>query len=149
VLASLIATCKLNTVGLQAYLADVITRIVQGHPNIRLDELLPRVRRPRWPENLAVPNRLGGLRTPARSRHVEASNECRGAMTAQADEPREKIEAVRQTLECQGHDARQRQPLTQPKTRSQKPLTACPKATKRKIPDGRPTKPSGTSKTPV
>jgi transposase len=41
VLASLIETCKLNSVDPQAYLADVITRIVQGHPNSRLDELLP------------------------------------------------------------------------------------------------------------
>jgi transposase len=41
VLASLIETCKLNQVDPEAYLADVITRIVQGHPNSRLDELLP------------------------------------------------------------------------------------------------------------
>ena len=41
VLASLIETCKLNAVDPQAYLADVISRIVRGHPNSRLDELLP------------------------------------------------------------------------------------------------------------
>jgi transposase len=41
VLASLIETCQLNQVDPEAYLADVITRIVQGHPNSRLDELLP------------------------------------------------------------------------------------------------------------
>jgi transposase len=41
VLASLIETCKLNGVDPQGYIADVITRIVQGHPNSRLDELLP------------------------------------------------------------------------------------------------------------
>jgi transposase len=41
VLASLIETCKLIGVDPQAYLADVITRIVAGHPNSRLDELLP------------------------------------------------------------------------------------------------------------
>lgn len=41
VLASLIETCKLNGIDPQGYLADVITRIVQGHPNSRLDELLP------------------------------------------------------------------------------------------------------------
>jgi transposase len=41
VLASLIETCKLNGVDPQAYLADVIRRIVQGHPMSRLDELLP------------------------------------------------------------------------------------------------------------
>ena len=40
-LASLIETCKLNGVDPQGYLADVIGRIVQGHPNSRLDELLP------------------------------------------------------------------------------------------------------------
>jgi transposase len=41
VLASLIETCKLNQIDPEAYLADVITRIVQDHPNSRLDELLP------------------------------------------------------------------------------------------------------------
>jgi len=41
VLASLIETCKLNDVDPEAYLADVITRIVAGHPMSRLDELLP------------------------------------------------------------------------------------------------------------
>jgi transposase len=41
VIASLIETCKLNRVEPQAYLADVITRIVEGHPQSRLDELLP------------------------------------------------------------------------------------------------------------
>ena len=41
VLASLIETCKLIRVDPEAYLADVITRIVQGHRNSRLDELLP------------------------------------------------------------------------------------------------------------
>jgi transposase len=41
VVASLIETCKLNGVDPQAYITDVITRIVQGHPNSRLDELLP------------------------------------------------------------------------------------------------------------
>jgi transposase len=41
VIASLIETCKLNAIEPQAYLADVITRIVAGHPNSRLDELLP------------------------------------------------------------------------------------------------------------
>jgi transposase len=41
ILASLIETAKLNDVEPQAYLADVISRIVQGHPNSRLDALLP------------------------------------------------------------------------------------------------------------
>jgi transposase len=41
VIASLIETCKLVGVDPQAYLADVITRIVNDHPNSRIDELLP------------------------------------------------------------------------------------------------------------
>ena len=40
-IASLIETCKLIGVEPQAYLADVITKIVRGHPQSRLDELLP------------------------------------------------------------------------------------------------------------
>jgi transposase len=41
VMASLIETCKLIGVEPRAYLADVISRIVNGHPQSRLDELLP------------------------------------------------------------------------------------------------------------
>ena len=41
VIASLVETCKLNAVDPQGYFADVITRIVGGHPQSRLDELLP------------------------------------------------------------------------------------------------------------
>ena len=41
ILASLIETCKLIGVEPYAYLADVITRIVDGHSQSRLDELLP------------------------------------------------------------------------------------------------------------
>lgn len=41
VIASLIETCKLVGVEPQAYLTDVITRIVDRHPQRRLDELLP------------------------------------------------------------------------------------------------------------
>ena len=41
VIASLIETCKLNGVDPQTYLADVISKIVNGHPNSRIDELLP------------------------------------------------------------------------------------------------------------
>jgi len=41
VIASLIETCKLIAVEPYRYLADVITRIVDGHPNSQLDELLP------------------------------------------------------------------------------------------------------------
>lgn len=40
-IASLIETCKLIGVEPFRYLADVITRIVDGHPNSRLDDLLP------------------------------------------------------------------------------------------------------------
>ena len=41
VIASLIETCKLIGVEPHAYLADIITRIVNGHSQSRLDELLP------------------------------------------------------------------------------------------------------------
>jgi transposase len=40
-IASLVETAKLNGVDPQAYLADVIARIVAGHPQSQLDELLP------------------------------------------------------------------------------------------------------------
>ena len=40
-IASLIETCKLIGVEPRADLADVISRIVTGHPQSRLDELLP------------------------------------------------------------------------------------------------------------
>ena len=41
VIASLIETCKLVGVEPLTYLTEVITRIVAGHPNSRIDELLP------------------------------------------------------------------------------------------------------------
>ena len=41
VIASLIETSKLNAIDPHAYLADVITKIINGHPNSRVDELLP------------------------------------------------------------------------------------------------------------
>jgi hypothetical protein len=41
VVASLVETCKLNGIDPQAYLVDVITRIVDGHPQSQLDDLLP------------------------------------------------------------------------------------------------------------
>ncbi|HYM02569.1 MAG TPA: IS66 family transposase [Stellaceae bacterium] len=41
VIASLIETCKLAGIDPQAYLTDVITKIVNGHKNSRIDELLP------------------------------------------------------------------------------------------------------------
>lgn len=41
VIASLIESCKLLGVEPHGYIADVITRIVNGHPRARLDDLLP------------------------------------------------------------------------------------------------------------
>jgi len=41
VIASLIETCKLNDVDPLSYLTDVLTRIVNGHPNSEIDQLLP------------------------------------------------------------------------------------------------------------
>lgn len=41
IIASLIETCKLNAVDPEAYLTDVITKIVNGHPNRKIDKLLP------------------------------------------------------------------------------------------------------------
>ena len=41
VVASLIETCKLNNVDPEAYLGATITRIIQGHPQSRIDDLLP------------------------------------------------------------------------------------------------------------
>jgi hypothetical protein len=38
---SLIETCKLNDVDPLAYLANVLTRIANGHPNSDIDQLLP------------------------------------------------------------------------------------------------------------
>jgi transposase len=40
-LASLIETCKLNGVNPQAYFADLLTRLVNGWPQKRIDELMP------------------------------------------------------------------------------------------------------------
>jgi hypothetical protein len=40
-LASLIETCKLNGVNPQAYFAELLTRLVNGWPQKRIDELMP------------------------------------------------------------------------------------------------------------
>ena len=40
-LASLIETCKLNGVNPQAYFTDLLTRLVNGWPHKRIDELMP------------------------------------------------------------------------------------------------------------
>ena len=41
VLASLVETCKLTASSPRAYLADVLTHLVNRHPNSRIDDLLP------------------------------------------------------------------------------------------------------------
>jgi transposase len=41
VIASLIETCKLNSVEPLGYLTDVLKRIVKGHPNSQINDLLP------------------------------------------------------------------------------------------------------------
>ncbi len=41
VIASLIEICKLNDVNPHDYLSDTLERLVTGHPNSRIDELLP------------------------------------------------------------------------------------------------------------
>ena len=41
ILASLIEVCKLNDVDPEAWLTDVLTRLVDGHPMRHLDDLLP------------------------------------------------------------------------------------------------------------
>jgi transposase len=41
VIASLVETCKLNCVDPHAYLTDTLTRIVDRHPQSRIDELMP------------------------------------------------------------------------------------------------------------
>lgn len=40
-IASLVETCKLHGVDPQAYFADVLTKLVNGWPNSRIDELMP------------------------------------------------------------------------------------------------------------
>ena len=41
VIASLIETCKLNAIDPHSYLTDILARIVNGHPNSQIDDLLP------------------------------------------------------------------------------------------------------------
>ncbi len=40
-MASLIETCKMNAVDPQRYFSDVLTRLVNGWPQSRIDELMP------------------------------------------------------------------------------------------------------------
>lgn len=55
VVASLVETCKINNVDPLAYPTDVLTRIVNGHPNRDIDQLLPWAYRAKsskpWPEH--------------------------------------------------------------------------------------------------
>ena len=39
--ASLVETCKLNGVEPHGYLTNLLTRLIHGWPNARLDELMP------------------------------------------------------------------------------------------------------------
>ena len=41
VIASLIETAKLNAVDPHAYLADVLTRLINRHPASQIDQLMP------------------------------------------------------------------------------------------------------------
>lgn len=68
VIASPIETCKLIGVEPYAYMADVITKIVNGHPISRLDQLLPGTYPAtptsiQWPQHIAYVS-SGGLSRP-------------------------------------------------------------------------------------
>ena len=41
IIVSLIETCKMNGVEPYAWLKDTLEKIADGHPNSRIDELLP------------------------------------------------------------------------------------------------------------
>ena len=66
VIASLIETCKLNAVDPQAYLADVLARLVNRHPASRIDRLMP------WAHTDQVP-RQRRLPHSSRGRHSRCS----------------------------------------------------------------------------
>lgn len=40
-LASIVATCKLNDVNLVAYIAETLEAIIAGHPQSKVDDLMP------------------------------------------------------------------------------------------------------------
>ena len=40
-LASIVATCKLNDVNLAAYIAETLEAIIDGHPHSRIGDLMP------------------------------------------------------------------------------------------------------------
>jgi hypothetical protein len=48
-LASLVETCKLNSVNPQSYIADTLTRLVNGWHQDRIDELMPWISVPPTP----------------------------------------------------------------------------------------------------
>jgi len=54
IIASLLETCKMNRVDPQAYLRDVLAKIVARHPMSRIDELLPFAYRPMQAEKAAA-----------------------------------------------------------------------------------------------
>ena len=54
VVASLIETCKMNRIDPEAYLRDVLARIVARHPMSRIDELLPFAYRQAQAKNAAA-----------------------------------------------------------------------------------------------
>ena len=41
IIASLIETCKINAIDPQAYLADVLSRLVNGWPMRQIDKIMP------------------------------------------------------------------------------------------------------------
>ncbi|MCK1469069.1 transposase domain-containing protein, partial [Bradyrhizobium sp. 146] len=40
-LASIVATCKLNDVNPAAYIAETLETIIDGHPHSRIEDLMP------------------------------------------------------------------------------------------------------------
>ena len=66
IIASLIETSKLNAVDPQAYLAEILTRLVNGWPMSKIDELMPwahaeAAQNAPWPENTAYCSKaIGG-----------------------------------------------------------------------------------------
>ena len=59
-LASLIETCKLNGVNPLAYFTDLLTRLVNGWPQKRIDELMPWLWVPQHPPNQRSFRKGGG-----------------------------------------------------------------------------------------
>lgn len=49
--ASLIETCKLNSLDPQRYLAETLTRLVNGWQQSRIDELMPWAAKPEYQAN--------------------------------------------------------------------------------------------------